>query len=257
MTGSEKFGIFLRLHALQVSWNFKGMQHLGFLYAIRPVLARLWDGERYLEAEKRQVQYFNTHPYFAPICAGVVARLEEDLAAGSASVKADLIPVLKNRMSGPLAAVGDAFFWETLRPVMASLAVLAVYAFGAGSFEAVVALLVLGAAYVLPVTLVRWQGLGWGYDHGLGVVEVLKRRDFQGSMRRIRNFGAILMGGAAVAWVAGDAGLGPERIAADLPALAARAAILLFALWGALKKWSPTFMLYLAVLAGVLVGAVL
>ncbi len=249
MTGGERLSLFLRLHALQVAWNFKGMQHLGFLFAIRPVLKRLWDGQRYLEAEQRQVQFFNTHPYFAPICLGVVVKLEEDLAAGNASVKAELIPVLKNRMSGPLAAVGDAFFWETLRPVLASLAVLAVYAFGPGSFEAVTALFILGACFVLPVELVRWQGLGWGHDHGLGVVEVLKRRDFHGSMRRIRNFGALLLGGAAVAWVAEDASLKEH-----MPALIARSVVLIIALWGALRKLSPTSMLYLTAVLGIAAG---
>lgn len=252
MRFGERLSVFARLHALQVVWNFKGMQHLGFLHAIRPVLRRLWDGERYLEAEQRQVQFFNTHPYFAPICAGVVAKLEEDLAAGSASVKAELIPVLKNRMSGPLAAVGDAFFWETLRPVMASLAVLAVYAFGPATDEAVIALLVLGVAYVLPVEIIRWQGFDWGHAHGLGVVEVLKRRDFHGSMRRIRNFGAVLLGFAAMAWTAGEA-----RAAVDVPALAVRASILGLVIWGALRKWSPTTMLYLAALLGFAAGVFL
>lgn len=249
MTGGERLSLFLRVHALQVTWNFKGMQHLGFLHAIRPVLRRLWQGDRYLEAEQRQVQFFNTHPYFAPICLGVVVKLEEDLAAGNASVKSELIPVLKNRMSGPLAAVGDAFFWETLRPVLASLAVLAVYAFGPGSLEAVTALFILGACYVLPVELVRWQGLGWGHVYGLGVVEVLKRRDFHGSMRRIRNFGALLLGGAALAWVAGDAYLHE-----DLPALIVRAVVLILALWGALRKISPTAMLYALVGLGFVAG---
>lgn len=251
MTRGERWSLFLRMHALQVAWNFKGMQHLGFLFALRPVLRRLWHGEAYAEAERRQVQFFNTHPYFAPICAGVVVKFEEELAAGTFA-KAEMIPVLKNRMSGPLAAVGDAFFWETLRPVMASLAVLGVYAFGPASMTAVATIIILGCIYILPVTLVRWQGLDWGYRYGLGVVEILKRRDFHGSMRRIRNGGALLLGGAAVWFVAG-----PVTPQLDVRTFAARACILALVLWGSMRKISPTTLLYVVALLGVIVGALL
>lgn len=236
MKTSEKFEIFVRLHFLQVLWNFKGMQHLGCLFCLRPLLRRLYVGGEYAEAEKRHVSYFNTHPFFVSVCLGVVVKLEEQLKEGEFK-KPELIPVFKNRMSGPLAAVGDAFFWETLVPTLASLGVVAVHLFGAGSTQAIATIAILLSIYIASVELIRWQGLGWGYQHGLGVVDVLKQRDFQGSMRRIRNAGAVLLGAASVFFIIQD---GPLNLL--LPLL--RAAVLLGLIYATLAKISPTVQLY-------------
>lgn len=249
MTFAARWRIFVRLHFLQILWNFKGMQNFGCLVALRPFLARLWSGKDYLEAERRQGSFFNTHPYFAPICIGVTARLEEDLAAGRFD-KPEMIPVLKNRMSGPLAAVGDAFFWETLRPILAGLAVFAVYYFGPETREAVWTVAILVLAYVLPIELIRWNGFDWGYRHGLGVVEILKRKDFQGSMRRIRNLGALVLGAATVLFIAGGQDF-------DIATVLLRTAVLLLLLAGSMKKWSPTALLYLLIAAGFVAGMAL
>ncbi len=266
MTFSERLKIFFRLHFLQCLWNYKGMQHFGCLSALRPVLSRLYGGQDYLEAEKRQAQYFNTHPYFAPICMGVVAKLEEELKAGSFA-KPEMIPVLKNRMSGPLAAVGDAYFWETLRPITGSLAVLCILAFGPGSDAALVSLVVLVLAYILPVEWIRWQGFSWGYRHGLNVVDVLKKKDFHGSMRRVRNMGALLLGMTVIVFLldggslcpacAGDVTTTPGTAAAAWAPFFIRAAVLGLVLLATLAKWSPTVLLYLTALAGFAAGVIL
>lgn len=243
----EKVIVFARLHFLQMLWNFKGMQHFGFLFALRPVLRRLFSGDDYLAAEKRQGLFFNTHPYFAPICAGVVVKLEEQLKSGEFT-KPEMIPVLKNRMSGPLAAVGDAFFWETVRPVIASLCVFAVYAFGTGSMAAINSVFMLVLVYVGLVELMRWQSLGWGYRHGLSVIEILKKKDFHGSMRRIRNIGALVLGIATVFFIA-------ERIPAGPIDPIARVVALGTLLAGTARKISPTVLLYVLVIAGTIFGS--
>lgn len=247
MTFSERLVVFIRLHFLQCCWNFKGMQHFGCLTALRPALKRLYRDGEYIEAERRQGQFFNTHPYFAPICVGVVVKLEEELRAGSFT-KPEMIPILKNRMSGPLAAVGDAYFWETLRPALSSLAVFAVYLFGAGTETTVVILAGLLAAYILPVELIRWQGFNWGYEHGLAVVDVLKKRDFHGSMRRIRNISALGLGAATVFFLAGD-GSHVLPIETGIKALVLAGLITL-----SMKKFSPTSMLYLTAGIGIVAG---
>lgn len=249
MKFGERFHLFVRLHFLQMLWNFKGMQNLGCLFTLRPVLHRLYDGAERVEAERRHALFFNTHPYFAAICLGVVVRLEEDVKSG-AFKKPEMIPVLKNRMSGPLAAVGDAFFWETVRPIMASLAVLAAYVFGPGSPLSLLVLAGVVAMYIVQVEAFRWQGLGWGYRYGLEVVEVLKRRDFQGSMRRIRNAGAFLLGIASVAYLLQEAPLSPAHVLV-------RAAILTLLLAATARKLSPTVMLYVVAAAGFLLGVML
>jgi PTS system mannose-specific IID component len=247
VTFAERLAVFVRLHFLQCCWNFKGMQHFGCLTALRPALHRLYRDGEYIEAERRQGQFFNTHPYFAPICVGVVVKLEEELRSGSFT-KPEMIPILKNRMSGPLAAVGDAYFWETLRPALSALAVFSVYLFGAGSDASIVILAGLLLAYILPVELIRWQGFDWGYVHGLAVVDLLKKRDFHGSMRRIRNIAALGLGAATVFFLAGD-GSRVIPVETGLKALVLAALITL-----STKKFSPTTMLYLTAAVGMAAG---
>lgn len=250
----EKIRVFVRLHFLQILWNFKGMQNLGCLCALRPVLRRIWAGTEYEEAERRHLLYFNTHPYFASICIGVVVKLEEDLKAGTFQ-KPEMIPLLKNRMSGPLAAVGDAYFWETLRPILASLVVFAVYLFGPGTPQSLLALAGVLAIYIFWVELIRWRGIGWGYQHGLAVVELLKKLDFQGGTRRIRNAGAILLGAATVFYLV-QGGIVTARTSYNILQLLLRSALLAVLIVGMMKKISPTILLYLLSAAGFLIGAI-
>jgi len=245
----ERLDIFIRLHFLQALWNYKGMQNLGCLFAIRPVLKRLYSGDKYVEAEKRHTQYFNTHPYFAPICIGVAAKYEEDLMSGNFS-KPEMIPVLKSRMSGPLAAVGDAFFWETVRPVIGSLAALSVYVSNPGSSYSIYALIFLLSIYIIPVEWIRWMGFDWGYNHGMNVVDILKKRNFHGSMRRIRNIGALIIGLVSVFYVA-DGLLFSNR---QMIFIAIRAGFLGLLILATMRKWSPTFLFYLTVIGGGIVG---
>ncbi|RMH54017.1 MAG: hypothetical protein D6679_14365 [Candidatus Hydrogenedentota bacterium] len=246
MSLSEKIRVFLRLHAVQFLWNFKGMQNVGFYYAILPALRRIYagDSQGLEQAQRRHFGFFNTHPYFAPICVGVSIKLEEDLRAGKG--KPEMIPVLKNRMSGPLAAVGDAFFWETVRPTVGALAALSVYALGLSSASTIRLLLLLWILYVLPVEWLRWQGLSWGYLHGFDVVKVLKERGFQKRMKRLRTLGMFLLGGVTVGFVM----LYDDRI--FLWCCRAGIAGLLVLL--TLRKVSPTFQLYILILVALLVS---
>ena len=185
---ATRLSMTLRSFSLQAAWNLRGMQHLGFLHALRPALARIWgkDGAARMAAEQRQCTYFNTHPYFAPLLVGVAARLEEEHAAGSVS-DAKHIRLLVNRMSGPFAAVGDAFFWETIRPCLAFAGVWIVLA----ALPADPRLAMLGPAlfllafngFTLPF---RFWGVGAGYRHGVKIIERIQRLRLQETMRRLR-----------------------------------------------------------------------
>ena len=247
MTFTERAGVFWRLHFLQLLWNFKGMQNMGYLYVIRPILRRLYSGEEYNEAERRHIKFFNTHPYFACICIGVIIKFEEELKEGTFK-KPEMIPVLKNRMSGPLAAVGDTYFWETLIPVLSSIAVLGVYLFGPGNINAIYTLGIVLGVYILSVELIRWQGVGWGYEHGLGVVELLKRKDFQGSMKRIRNAAALMLGMATVIFILKTGG----EMRMPLIRVGVMAGMVIMTL----KRISPTIQLYTLCTAGFLYGMI-
>jgi len=94
------------------------MQNIGFVYAMLPGLKKLAsDGPD--NAANRYVKFFNTHPYMAPTIMGVLLKLEEQ-------GDRDTVEKLKQTISSSLAAVGDAFFWAVLKPLIALLFLLAV-----------------------------------------------------------------------------------------------------------------------------------
>ena len=121
--------VFWRCLFLQAAWNRRGMQNLGFAYAIDPALRRLYaDPGKRSEALRRHLATFNCHPYTAAAIVGGAIHHEERVAAGEEPPGAPL--AYKQVLQGPLAAVGDGFFWAGLRPFFGALAAVGTLALG-------------------------------------------------------------------------------------------------------------------------------
>ena len=117
------FRVFLRSFLLQSAMNYERMQNLGFAYAMEPAINQLYSNEARHEAMLRQLSFFNSNPYLTSAIIGATLRLEERHANGE--VGAQEITDFKQFMMGPIAALGDSFFWTSLKPLAASWAVLA------------------------------------------------------------------------------------------------------------------------------------
>jgi len=97
------------------------MQNLGFVFAIMPLARR--EGRTSTDITsflQRHLQLFNTHPYLSAAVLGSVVSIEETEAPDQ---NGSLIIQLKKTLTGPYAAIGDTFFWGTLRPFAAVVAV--------------------------------------------------------------------------------------------------------------------------------------
>ena len=102
------------------------MQGPGFAFALLPVLERLYPERGELgRAIRRHLAYFATHPLLAGYVLGATARWEERRAAGD-PVSDEAIDTWKRALASPLAAMGDPFFWVTLRPLAGLVGVLAI-----------------------------------------------------------------------------------------------------------------------------------
>jgi mannose PTS system EIID component len=159
------------------------MQGLGFAYAVSP-LAKAEGETGRPEASTlldRHLQRFNTHPYMAAPIIGSVSRLE---AENRFSETADL----KNALMGPYAAIGDPFFWGSLRPFSGIAAVcLAIK----GVFFAPLLFLVL----YNPIHLwVRIRGFITGWQQGKNAVEFIRRLELPSLSGRIRWCSTLLLG---------------------------------------------------------------
>jgi PTS system mannose-specific IID component len=184
---------------LQAAWNRRGMQNLGFAYAIDPALRALYpDAARRREALGRHLGFFNCHPYSAAAILGGAIHHEEKVAAG---VEPSATPVTyKATLQGPLAAIGDGFFWTALRPFFGALSAVGALAFG---WPAVVAALTIYNAIHLALRMGLFRA---GYRQGDAVIGDIARLSLPVVAERLRHAGAALCGvAAAVTVVRADA----------------------------------------------------
>jgi len=102
------------------------MQGPGFAFALLPVLERLYPARHDLaRAIRRHLAYFATHPILTGYVLGAAARWEERRANGEA-VTDEAIDTWKRALASPLAAMGDPFFWVTLRPLAGLVGIIAI-----------------------------------------------------------------------------------------------------------------------------------
>lgn len=179
--------VFWRCLFLQAAWNRRGMQNLGFAYAIDPALRSLYaDPAKRAEALGRHLRFFNCHPYMAAAILGGAIHHEERVAAGEEPGSGPL--QYKQTLQGPLAAVGDGFFWTALRPFFGLVGTVGALLVG---WPAIVgALLAYNAVhFALRIRLFRA-----GYERGDGLVAEVARLELPVVADRLRAAGAVLAG---------------------------------------------------------------
>ena len=178
--------IYLRSFLLQASWNFEKLQNLGFYYMILPGLHNIYGSDVPEDTRRQHTDYFNTHPYFAPLVAGTTLRLEKDKCAGDGtSVDAE---TYKNMVMAPFAAMGDALFWGGVRPLAALISLLIA---SQGSLWAPVVFLLI---FNLPHLFFRGGGLMLGYVKELRAIETVQKCRLPDLAIRLKESTTILVG---------------------------------------------------------------
>ncbi|HSP78847.1 MAG TPA: PTS system mannose/fructose/sorbose family transporter subunit IID [Myxococcaceae bacterium] len=186
--------VFLRSLFLQASWNPQGMQNLGLAYAVFPALERLYPERQAQEAAvRRHLVFFNTHPYVAAAIVGGVLFHEQRIARGEE--QPEKVVAFKAALMGPLAALGDGFFWLSLKPAVGALCaalvpVLEVWA-------AVLFIVLYNLVHLSLRARFYWLGLALG-DR---LVEAVARANLPTRGARLRALAAACAGGLA-AWLA-------------------------------------------------------
>jgi PTS system mannose-specific IID component len=186
--------VFWRCLFVQAAWNRRGMQNLGFAYAIDPALRALYpDAGRREEALRRHLGFFNCHPYMAAAIVGGAIHHEEKVAAGAEPGAQPLM--YKQTLQGPLAALGDGFFWTALRPFFGAVAVVGALLVG---WPAIVGAL---AVYNVIHLAFRFGLFRDGYAKGDAIVGDIQRLSLPVAADRLRSAGAALCGIAAAIFV--------------------------------------------------------
>ncbi len=248
---SQRVPVLTMLHVLWRSFfflaatNYERMQNVGFGYCMAPALRRLYQGEALKEAMARHLEFFNSHPYMAGALIGASIKLEEDVAAGR--ITPQQVSLFKRAMMGPMAAIGDNFFWSSLRPFAAAWAIAGVLS---GIHWAPLAFLLL---YNLFHLTLRVYGLFAGHKLGervVGRIHQLELVRFAGRS----HFVAGLFLGVAGAQIVERASLSPVQLGGGLEA-ALLTTLTVIAFLSVRRKISVTVLVY--TYAGVCLALVL
>jgi PTS system mannose-specific IID component len=119
--------VFIRSFFLQALWNYERMQNIGFVFILRPLFDKFYTLEKEKkEAFLRHIKYFNTQPYMAGMIVCIVANMEKEIAKLEPANRSEAIlnmDRIKSNMAGPLAAIGEPFFYGELRPMLSFLSI--------------------------------------------------------------------------------------------------------------------------------------
>lgn len=224
-----KASMFVRLLAIQASWNYELLLGTGIGFCTEPALRLLpggRGGEAYRAALARQSQYFNAHPYLAAVAVGALVRAELD---GEPAVR---IERFRTALCGPLGSVGDRLVWAAWLPYC-SLFALLIAGFGAGPWLTVGVFLGLYNAGHLAL---RFWGLHVGLARGMHVAQALGAPVFRFGPQWIGQ-AAAFAGGVALP-VALTRLIGPGRtLLGTVLVLVVVSAVLLARLHGRVEGW--------------------
>ncbi|HUQ47387.1 MAG TPA: PTS system mannose/fructose/sorbose family transporter subunit IID [Gemmatimonadaceae bacterium] len=215
--------MYLRLFAVQGSWNYESLIGNGIAFCMEPALRLLPGGnkgDRYSEALGRHARYFNAHPYLAGVAVGALTRAELDGVAPA------MIERFRTALGGPLGSVGDRLVWASWLP-LCSLLALGAFGFGARPLLVIAIFLV---TYNLGHFSLRAWGLRVGFRKGLRVADALGHPVLRRGPQVVGSTAALLAGAAIP--LAASRLIGDGRLLAAQIILVAMVGGVLFARFG-------------------------
>lgn len=163
LTRKELMSVFLRHYQLLGCFNYERQMSTGYGWAMTPAIKKLYGNneEKLKEGFQRHLEFFNCATTTSPFILGISCAMEEQYAnAEEGEFEVSSINSVKAALMGPLAGIGDSFFWGTFRVLGVGIgAPLAIQ----GS---VLGPLLYFLVNVIPSELVRWFGFKVGYKGG-------------------------------------------------------------------------------------------
>jgi len=176
--------VFWRSFQMEFSWNYERQMNLAFVYALIPVLKKLYPQKSELAAAlKRHLVFFNTTPHIVTLLLGITTAMEEKNSQQQ-EMDGTAIDNVKASLMGPLAGLGDSFFWGTLRLIATGIGTS--LALQGNILGPILFLLVFN----VPHILVRWLFTRWGYVLGTGVLHRVQKSGMMESL----TYGASIIG---------------------------------------------------------------
>lgn len=169
---------------MEFTWNYERMMHLGYCYAMLPALEVIYPEKKDLaEAMVRHMEFYNTTPFVITLPLGISVAMEERNAEDS-EFDTTSISNVKTALMGPIAGIGDAFYWGTLRVVATGVGTsLALQ----GNILGPILFLLI---YNIPHFIIRYMLVYQGYQLGTDFLDTLEEQGIMG----ILTYGASILG---------------------------------------------------------------
>ena len=204
LTEKELKQIYVRSCQLDISWNYERQQHMGYSYALTPVIRKLYPGEENKEkrvaALKRGLEFMAITPQLSTLLMGINAAMEEE-NSNNPQLDGNSINAVKTSLMGPLAGIGDSLIPGTLRIIASGIAI----SFAANG--SILGPLLFLLIFNIPAFIIRYFCLKWGYGFGSTFIEKIAE---SGIMNKISYYAGII--GLMVI-----GGMVCQQVALDLP----------------------------------------
>lgn len=116
ITKKDLTNLAFRTLPMEHSWNYERMMHMGYAWALMPILKKIYpEDSKFREALSRHLEFYNTTPFIISFPLGISAAMEEERAKNIDTFDTKSISDVKTALMGPLAGIGDSIFWGTLR----------------------------------------------------------------------------------------------------------------------------------------------
>ena len=153
----------LRAYFLQNGFNYTNYQGLGYALVMYPAFKKMYgdDQARLAKELENNSEFYNTNPNFLPFVTSI------HLAMADKGYDYESIRGIKMALMGPLAGIGDSFFWGTIRIIAAGVGI------SLAQQGSPIAPLVFLLLFNIPHILVRYFGCKFGYAFGTNLLSNL------------------------------------------------------------------------------------
>ena len=178
--------VYNRHYQLLGCFNYERQMSTGYAWTMMPAIRELYgeDEAKMKAGVKRHLEFFNCATTPSPFIIGITCAMEEQCAsAPDGEFDVASINSVKAALMGPLAGIGDSFFWGTFR----------VIGVGVGAPLAVAGNILGPILYFLinfiPSEIVRRVGFKIGYEGGS---EFLTRISEDGTLNKLTEAARIM-----------------------------------------------------------------
>ena len=167
----ELSAIYFKSFGLEGPFIYSRLQAIGWCRSMLPAIEKLYDtDEERCAAVNRHLEFFNSNPEFSTFSMGISASMEEQNAVEQGFDTASINNV-KAGLMGPLAGIGDSFWWGIVKTVASGIGCQ--FAMQGNVLGPILFLLVFN----IPHWAIRYILTFKGYELGHRVLDMMAESD--------------------------------------------------------------------------------